>query len=178
MLRDEQGNLVAYHQLPYIFKSVAKPDRDGGMQDDYLPSMVPPPVVSPGTTTVPPVAGPSITSRGTTSIRRAVNTANQRPSEAHHRSSVRRPVAALQQPSQWGNAGAQPPSVGVGSRTDIQQPQPGDQSLLQKIAPIEGPTRGGLNIILIGTNLPPWPTVVYARFGSAVAATVSHIALL
>ena len=79
---------------------------------------------------------------------------------------------------QYESLGAQPPLFGGGSRTDIQQQNAGDQPLLQKVAPIEGPTRGGLNIVLIGTNFPPWPNIVYARFGSAVAATVCLSILL
>ena len=175
-LQDEQGNLVAYYQIPYSFKSVAKPDRDGGLQDDY-PS-IGPSVVSPVAVAMPPAAGPSTGLHPTTSVRRTADHSGQRPApEGHHRTSVRRP-APPQHPSQrenveaqYSSVGAQRPVVGVSSRTGIQQPE---TPLLQKVAPIEGPTRGGLNIVLIGMNLPPWPTTLYARFGTAVAATVSH----
>ena len=68
-LNDEQGNLVAYYQLPYSFRSVAKPDRDGGLQDDY-PSFVHPSSVSPDATAVPPAAGLSTISQITAGNRR------------------------------------------------------------------------------------------------------------
>jgi len=169
-LHDEQGHLVAYYQIPYSFKSVAKPDRDGGLQDDY-PSVVPP-VVSPMNVAMPPAAGPSTGLNPTTSIRRIANASSQRPAqETYHRTSVRRPGPPPQHSSQWENVEAWPP---VGSRMGIQQPEASGQPLLQRIAPIEGSTRGGTSIVLIGDGFPAWPTTVYARFGSAVAATVSY----
>jgi hypothetical protein len=172
-LHDEQGNLVAYYQMPYSFKSVAKPDRDGG--DDYTSV---PPVISPVAATVPPAAGPSTVLRPTTSTRRTVNASSQRHAPVgHYRTNTRHPAPPLRHTLQWENVDVQPPLFGGSSRTDIQQQGANDQPLLQKVAPIEGPTRGGLNIVLIGTNFPPWPTIVYARFGSAVAATVSHSVL-
>ena len=133
-----------------------------------------PPVVSPVAATIPPAAGPSTTLHTTASLRRATNTSSQRPTlESHHRTSVRRPVPSPQLPPQWESTETQS-SFGFTSRTDIPQPEAGDSPLLQKVAPIEGPTRGGLSVILVGMNFPPWPTAVYARFGTAVAATVSH----
>jgi hypothetical protein len=168
-LHDEQGNLIAYHQIPYSFKSVPKADKDGGLQDDV------PSVASP---IAPSAAGPSTLLNPTASIRRTVNPPSQRPAPVTYYRGNRHPVPPLQTPMQWENVEVQPPSVGGSSRTDIQQPNVVDQPLLQKVAPIEGSTRGGLNIVLIGTNFPPWPTVVYARFGSAVAATVCYSVLL
>ena len=108
----------------------------------------------------------------TTSTRRTVNASSHRSGPGgHHRASIRQPIPPLRPAFQRENVGPQPPLFGDSSRTDIQQQV---EPLLQKVAPIEGPTRGGLNIVLIGTNFPLWPTIVYARFGSAVAATVSH----
>jgi hypothetical protein len=107
-----------------------------------------------------------------------VNTPSQRPPAEGHHTSIRRPISPPQHPPQLGAVETLSPLIGVGSRTDVQQPGADARPLLQKIAPIEGPTRGGLNIVLIGTNFPPWPAIVYARFGSAVAATVSHSVLL
>ena len=167
-LHDEQNHLVAYYQIPYSFKSVAKPDRDGG-QDDY--SSIIPPVVSPMNVAMPNAAGPSTGLNPTTSVRRTANASSQRPApEVYHHTSTRRPGPPPQNPSQWENVGAWPP---VGSLMGVQQPE-ASQPLLQRVAPIEGPTRGGLSIVLIGAGFPPWPTTIYARFGSAVAATVSH----
>jgi len=134
--------------------------------DDYPPV---PPIVSPVVAT-PSAAGPSTSVNPTASTRRPVNPPIQRPPPGgHYRQSNPRPIPppAVQLPSVRGSA-----------RTDIQPPNADDQPLLQKVAPIEGPTRGGLNIVLIGTNFPPWPTIIYARFGSAVAATVRHSVLL
>jgi hypothetical protein len=171
-LHDEQGNLVAQYQLPYSFRSVAKPDKDGGLQDDFYPPIIHPQVVSPVATAPAPVAGPSTISRNTSGTRGTVNPPSQRPApEGYYHTSARH---AAQHPPLWENVETQPPPVGLSSRIDVQQPEASDQPLLQKVAPIEGPTRGGVNIVLIGTNLPAWPTAVYARFGSAVAATVSQ----
>jgi len=174
-LHDDQGNLVAYYQIPYSFDSVAHPDRVRGTQDDY-PSIVHPRVVSPAATTVTIESGSSNGPYRTASLRSTVSAFSQRsaPPGGHHHTSIRHPVPPLQYPRRWENLGAQSSSLGVGSRTDIQQPRVGDGPLLQRVAPVEGPMRGGLNIVLIGTDLPPWPTAVYARFGSAVADTVRH----
>jgi hypothetical protein len=149
-LHDEQGKLVAYYQLPYSFKSVANHARDGGLQDKYL-STVHPPVLGPAAATVTCESGSS---------------------------SIHYPVPPMLRPSRWENVEGHPPSFGFGSRKNMQQLEAGDQPLLQKVAPIEGPTQGGLKIVLIGTNFPTWPTTVYARFGSTVAPTVSHSVLL
>lgn len=174
-LHDEKGSLVAYHQIPYSFRCLAKPDKDGGLPDDR-PSIVPivPPVVSPVDTPVPPVAGPSSVLHTTTNIGGTVNTPSQRPAPEGHHASVRRPISPPRHPPHWETVEARAPSVGIGSRTDVQQPESNAPPLLLRVAPIEGPTRGGLNVVLIGTNFPPWPTILYARFGSAVAVTVSH----
>ena len=170
-LHDEQNHLVAYYQIPYSFKSVAKPDRDGGQQEDY-PSLAPP-IVSPMAVAMPPAAGPGTGLNPTTSVRRPANTSSQRPApEAHHRTSTRRPDPPHQHPSHWENVAAWPP---VSSYMGVQQPEASGQPLLQRVAPIEGPIRGGLSIVLIGNGFPPWPTTVYARFGSAVTATVSQL---
>lgn len=168
-LHDEKGNLVAYYQIPYSFRSVPKADRDGPLPDDY-PSV--PPVVSPVLATMPTAAGPSTLLNPTASTRRTVNASGQRSAPVgYYRSNNRPPIQSLHA-SPWEGVEIQPPLVGGSSRMDIQQQNAVDQPLLQKVAPIEGPTRGGLNIVLIGTNFPPWPTIIYARFGSAVAATV------
>ena len=171
-LHDEQGNLIAYHQIPYSFRSVPKADRDGILQDDYSSA---PSVVSP-VATIPSAPGPSTLVNPPTGTRRTVDASSQRPAPVGYprAPSTRHPV----QPMQYEGVGVQPSLFGGGSRTDIQQQNAGDQPLLQKLAPIEGPTRGGLNIVLIGTNFPPWPNIVYARFGSAVAATVCLSILL
>ena len=172
-LHDEEGNLVTYYQLPYSFRSVAQPDGDG-LQDDY-PSIVPL-AVGPVAVAMPPGAGPSTVLHPSTSTRRKVSAPSQRPAQGGHLgASVHRPRPPLQHPSQLESVEAQSDIVGVRSRTDTQRPEAHDQPRLSKIIPIEGPTRGGLNVVLIGTNLPPWPTTIYARFGTAVAATVSHI---
>ena len=174
-LHDEQGNLVAYYQIPYSFKSVARPDRVRGLQDDY-PSIVHPPVVSPAATTATFASGSSNGSYRTASLRSTVSAFSQRsaPPRGHNHTSIRHPVPSLQHPPQWDDLEAQSSSFGVGSQTDIQQPRASDGPLLQRIAPVEGPTRGGLNIVLVGTDLPPSPTAVFARFGSTIAETVSH----
>jgi hypothetical protein len=171
-VHDEKGSLVAYHRLPYSFKCVAKPDKDGGLLDDR-PSTVPP-VVSPVDAPVPPAAGPSSALHTTTNIGGAVNTPSQRSAPDGHHTSIRRPISPPRQSPQRETVETWPPSVGIGSRKDVQQPEVDAQPLLQRVAPLEGPTRGGLNVVLIGTNFPPWPTMLYARFGSAVAVTVSH----
>jgi hypothetical protein len=142
------------------------------MQDDY-PSAVAL-VVSPVAATTPLVAGPSTALHTTASLRRVTTTSSQRPALAS--ASVRRPVPSPQLPPQWERAEAHS-STGFASRTEIPQPEAGDSPLLQKVSPIEGPTRGGLNVVLIGMNFPR-PVAVYARFGTAVAATVSHTVLL
>lgn len=174
-LHDEQDNLVAYYQLPYSFKVVTKVNRDGGLQDKR-PSTVHPLVLSPAVTTATLESGSSNVSYRTASPRSTVSAFSQLPalSGGQHRTSIRHPVPQIQHPSQWEDVESHTPSFGVGSRKDIQQPEAGDQPLLRKVVPVEGPTRGGLSIVLTGTNLPPWPTVVYARFGSAGAVTVSH----
>ena len=172
-LHDEQGNLIAYHQIPYSFRSVPKADRDGILPDDY--SSIPP-VASP-VATMPSAPGPSTFSNPPTNTRRPVDAPSHRPAPIGgypRPTNTRHPVP----PMQYGGGEAQPSLFGGVSRTDIQQQGASDQILLQKVAPIEGPTRGGLNIVLIGTNFPPWPNIVYARFGSAVAATVCLSVLL
>ena len=170
-LHDEHGNLVAYHQIPYSFKSVPKPDRDNVPQDEYTsgPSAVRP------VATMSSAAGSSALLNPTTSIRRTVEGLGQHPARA---TSNRHPFPPIQHPLQYEGVGVWPPLVGGGSQADIQQQNAVDQPLLQRVAPIEGPTRGGPNIVLTGTNFPPWPTIIYARFGSAVAATVCHSVLL
>ena len=169
-LHDEQGNLVSYYQLPYSFRSTAKSDRDGALQDDS-PAIIPP-VASPVAAPVSSAAGPSTVLHPTMSTRRTANASSQRPGPGgHHRASIRQPIPPHRPAFQRENVEPQPPLFGDSSRTGTQQ-QVGP--LLQRVAPIEGPTRGGLNIVLIGTNFPPWPTIIYARFGSVVAATVSH----
>jgi len=45
-------------------------------------------------------------------------------------------------------------------------------SILQRLAPAEGPVSGGLNILLSGTNFPTHPYQLYARFGTVVVPTV------
>ena len=171
-LHDEKGSLVAYHQIPYSFRCLAKPDKDGGLLDDR-PSIVPP-VVSPVDAPVPPVAGPSSVSHTTTNTGGTVNTPSQRPTSEGHHASVRRPISPPRHPPHWETVEARASSAGIGSRINVQPPEADAQPLLLRVAPIEGPTRGGLNVVLIGTNFPPWPTILYARFGSAVAVTVSH----
>ena len=165
-LHDEKGNLVAHYQLPYSFKCVAKADKDGGLLDDH--NAIGPLVVSSVGDPLPLVAGPSSVVHTTTSVGGTINTPSQPPAPEGNHTSIRRPISPPRR-----TVDARPPSVGVGSRTDIQPPEADAQPLLQKLAPIEGPTRGGLNIVLIGTNFPSWPTILYARFGSAVAVTVS-----
>jgi len=170
--------MVAYYQIPYSFKSVAQPDRDGGLQEHYTPNGI----LFPGAFAMPPATGPSTGFHPTTSVRRTANQSGQQPApERHHRTNARGPAPPPQHPSQrknfeaqYSSVGAQRPVVGVSSRTGIQQPEAGGPPLLQKVSPIEGPTRGGLNIVLIGMNFPR-PTTLYAKFGTAVAATVSHI---
>ena len=171
-LHDEQGNLVAYYKIPYCFKSVARPDRVRGFQDDY-PSIVHPPVVSPAATTVTFQSGSSNGSLRTASLRSTVSAFSQRTAPLEG-PSIRHLVPPLQHPLHRENVEARSSSFGADSRTDIQQPRASDELLLQRVTPIEGPTRGGLNIVLIGTDFPRWQTVVYVRFGSAVAATVSY----
>ena len=168
-----QGNLVAYYQIPYSFKTVAESYRGRRLQD-YSPSIVHVPVASPASTSVTSECGSSYGSHRAASPRSTLSASSQ-PSVplGGHRTSIRFPVPPPPRPSQWKNAEVRYPSFGVGSRMGIQRPGAGDQPLLQRVAPIEGPTRGGLNIVLIGTDL-PWPTAVYARFGSAVAETVSQ----
>jgi len=174
-LHDAHGNLIAYHQIPYSFKSVPKPDRDDILQDDY-PSG---PSVSP-VATMPSAAGPSTLLNPTTSTRRTGEASSQRPAPVGYSraTSNHHPVPPIQHTLQYERAGFQPPLIGGSSRSDIQQQNAVDQPLLQKVAPIEGPTRGGLNIVLVGMNFPPLPTVVYVRFGSAVAVTVCQSVLL
>lgn len=171
-LHDEKRNLVANYQLSYTFKCVAKAEREGGLLDDR-PSIVPL-VVSPVGAPLPPMAGPSSVLHATTDIGGTVNTPSQPAGQEGHHTSISRPISPPRNPSQLETVEAQPHLVGVGSRTDVQRPEADVQPLLEKIAPVEGPTRGGLSIVLIGRNFPPWPTTVYARFGSVVAATVSH----
>ena len=129
---------------------------------------------------MPSAADSSTLSNPTTGTRRTVEGSGQRPGLVgySHATSNRHPVLPIQRPLQYEGVGIRPSLFGDISRTDIQQQNAVDQALLQRVAPIEGPTRGGLNIVLTGTNFPPWPTIVYARFGSAVAATVCHIVLL
>ncbi len=164
-LHDAHGNLIAFHQIPYSFKSVPKPDRDGVLQDDY--SSIPP-VVSP-VATMPSAAGPSTLLNPTISTRRTGGTSSRRPAPVDYSRTIdsRHSVPQIQ-----------PPLVGGSSRTATQQQNAVEQPLLQTVAPIEGPTRGGLNIVLVGMNFPPLPTVVYVRFGSAVAVTVCQSVLL
>ena len=172
-LHDEQGDLVAYYQIPYSFNCVAN-GRGGGLQDDY-PSIVPP-VVSPVAASMPLAAGHSPVLHTTDNFKRTANSPQRkRPAlEVYDRTGARRLVPPSHHTPMRGNVDARPSLVDIGSHTVTNQLETHDQPLLQKIIPIEGPTRGGLNIVLIGTNLPPWPTTVYARFGTAVAATVSH----
>jgi len=155
--------LVAYHRLPYSFKCVAKPDKESGLLDDR-------PVDAP----VPPLAGPSSVLHTTANTGGTVHTPSQRSAPEGHHMSIRRSISPPRHPPQWETVESRPPSGRIGSRTYVQQPEPDAQPLLLRVAPIEGPTRGGLNVVLIGTNFPSWPTILYARFGSAVAATVSH----
>lgn len=174
-LNDEQGNLVAYYQLPYSFKSVAK----GVLQDKY-PPIVHSPALSPAATTLTFESGSSNASHRTDTFRSTVSSYSQPPAPpgGRDRTSIHYAVPPTLHPPQWEVVEGHPPSFGVGSRKDVQQPEASDQPLLQKVVPIEGPTQGGLKIVLIGTNFPPWPTIVYARFGSVVAPTVRRIVLL
>jgi hypothetical protein len=173
-LHDEQGNPVAYYQLPYSFKSVANANhlRDGGLQDKYL-SIAHPPALSPAATTATFESGSSSASYRTASSRSTVSSYSQPPAplEGQDRTSPHYPVSPILRPSH-------PPPFGVGSRKNRQQLEASDQALLQKVVPIEGPTQGGVKIVLIGTNFPTGPTIIYARFGSTVAPTVSHSMLL
>ena len=171
-LHDERRNLVAYYQLPYSFKCVAKADRDGGLVDDH--NSIVPLAVSPVGTPVPPAAGPSSVLHTTTGIGGTINTSSQPPTPEGHHTSIRRPISPPRYPPPRRTVDARHPFVGLGSRTrtDIQPPEADAQPLLQRLAPIEGPTRGGLNVVLIGTDF-PWPTILYVRFGSAVAVAVS-----
>ena len=162
-LHDEQGNLVAYHHIPYSFKSITESYKGRGQQD-YNPSIVLAPFASPAATTVASESESSYGSYRTPSPRSTVSASSQLG--GHHRTSVRFPSQHL---SQRKNVQVQ----GIGSRVGIQQLGASNQPLLQRVAPIEGPTRGGLSIVLIGTDLPPCTNAVYARFGSAVAETVS-----
>ena len=171
-LHDEKRNLVAYYQLSYTFKCVAKSERDGGLLEDR-PSTVPL-VVSPVGAPPPPVAGPSSVLHTIANIGGTVNTPSQPSGQEGHHTVISRPISPPQYPPQLEKVEAQAHLVGVGSRTDVQPPEADAQPLLEKIAPVEGPTGGGLNVVLVGRNFPPWPTTIYARFGSMVAATVSH----
>ena len=46
-------------------------------------------------------------------------------------------------------------------------------SILQRLAPAEGPVSGGPTILLTGINFPPpYQQIVYARFGAVVVPTV------
>jgi hypothetical protein len=166
-LHDEQGNLVAYYQLPYSFKIVANGNRGRSrdLQDKRL-SIVHPPVFSPAVTTM--TFESSDVSYRTASRGSSVSAFSQRPAPgSQHHTNIRHSEPPIRYPSQWED-------IESGSRKGVQQTEAGDQPLLQKVVPIGGPTRGGLNIILTGTDLPPWPTIVYARFGSAAVVTVSH----
>jgi len=101
-----------------------------------------------------------------------VDTPSQRSAPEGHHMSIRRSISPPRHPPQWETVEVRPPSGRIGSRTYIQQPEADARLLLLRVTPIEGPTRGGLNVVLIGTNF--WSTILYARFGSAVAVTVSH----
>ena len=129
---------------------------------------------------MPSVAVPSNVLSPTTGTRRTVEASGQRSALVGYSRSTsnRHPIPPTQHSFEYESVGVQPPFVGGSSQTDIQQQNAVDQPLLQKVAPIEGPTRGGLNIVLVGMNFPPRPTVLYARFGSAVAATVCQSVLL
>lgn len=175
-LHDEQGSLIAYYQLPYSFKSVANHPRDRGAQDKY-PSIVHPTVLSPAATTATLESGSSSTSHRTASSRSSYSQPPA-PLEGQARTSMHYPVPPNLHPSQWGDVEGHPTSFGVSPRKNMQQLEASDHLLLQKVVPNEGPTQGGPKIVLIGQNFPPWPSVVYARFGSAVAPAVSHSVLL
>ena len=155
-LHDEQGNLIAYYQIPYSFKSVLNPDRGGVLQDDY-PSV--PSVVSPAATTATFESGSSNAPYHTACSRSTITSFSQLPTPlgGQDRTSIRYPTLPILHPSQF---------------------EAVDQPLLQRALPFEGPTQGGPKIVLIGMNFPPWPTIIYARFGSAIARTVSHGVLL
>ena len=129
---------------------------------------------------MPSVAGPSNLLSPATGTRRTVEGPGQRPALVDHSrsSSHRQQLPPTQHPLQYESGGVQPPLIGGSSQADIQQQNAIDQPLLQKVAPIEGPTRGGLNIVLVGMNFPPRPTVVYARFGTAITVTVCQSVLL
>src|SRR5258706_9390024 len=60
------------------------------------------------------------------------------------------------------------------------QPNPNfSASILQRLAPAEGPVSGGPTILLSGINFPPpHQQVVYARFGAVVVPTVWLLFLL
>lgn len=45
-------------------------------------------------------------------------------------------------------------------------------TVLERLAPSEGPLPGGLRVLLSGVNFPPPPECIYARFGSLVTQTV------
>ena len=175
-LHDEQGNLIAYHQIPYSFKSVPNPDRGGALQDDY-PSV--PSVVSPAPTTTTIESGSSSASHRTASSRSTITSFIQLPTplSCQDRTNIRYPAPPIRHPSQCEAVDCHPTSFGVGPRKDIQRPEAVDQPLLQRALPFEGPTQGGPKIVLIGMNFPPWP-IIFARFGSAIARTVSYSLLL
>ena len=174
-LHDEQGNLIAYHQIPYSFRSVPKADRDGILQDDY-PSV--PSIASPAATIATFESGSSSASYYTASSRSSTSSFSQltAPPGGQDRTSIRYPAPPILLPREA--VECRPTSFGIGPRKDIQRPEGVDQPILQRAVPSEGPTQGGPKIVLIGTNFPPWPAVIYARFGSAIARTVSHTVLL
>ena len=45
-------------------------------------------------------------------------------------------------------------------------------TVLERLAPNEGPITGGHRVLLSGVNFPPPPECIYARFGSLVTQTV------
>ena len=177
-LHDEEGNLVAYHQLPYSFNCTPFRHTVGGLQDKCT-STVHTPVLSPATTTVTFESGSSSASYCTSSSRSTTSSFSQLPTSGDQdRTSIRYPAPPVLHPSRCEAIECHPTSSGVGLRKDIQQPESVDQPLLQRVYPVEGPTHGGPKIVLIGTNLPPMPTTLYARFGSAATVTVRGGVLL
>lgn len=51
-------------------------------------------------------------------------------------------------------------------------------TVLERLAPSEGPLHGGLRVLLSGVNFPPPPECIYARFGSLVTQTVRETPVL
>ena len=172
-LCDEEGNLVAFYQLPYSFNCTAFRHTVGDPQDKCT-SIVHTPVLSPATTGVTFESGSSSASYCTSSSRSTTSSFSllTTPPGDQDRTSIRYPAPPILHPSRCEAIDCRPTSFGVGPRKDIQQPEAVGQPLLQRVVPSEGPTHGGPKIVLIGTNFPPWPTIVYAKFGSAATVTV------